>query len=101
MESSIDKYVTSIYPNSIKSSALPKIPLTRGSSRKRLFQEDDYTDFDENETISTLKYIHKSDCTTRYDYKRYDDHIVLRRQITNKLNMPKVSECIRIIMSYM
>ena len=38
-----------------KAPGLPKIPLTRGSKRKRIFQEDEYTDF----TISTLNYLTK------------------------------------------
>lgn len=53
----IDKSVPSIYPNTIKSSALPKIPLTRGSSKKGIFQEDEHNDFVANDAVSTLNYI--------------------------------------------
>ena len=41
--------VPSIYPNT-----LLKIPITRRSSRKWIFQEDEYTDFVANDTIITL-----------------------------------------------
>ena len=85
-----------ICPISIKSSALPKISLTRGSPRKWTFQEDKYIHFVKNDAVSNFNYITKEDCTARYSFKRYDDHIALRRQITKELHIPKVSECIRI-----
>ena len=40
-------------------------------------------------------YINKKDYTAGYIFQIYDDHIVLRRQITNELHIPKVSECTR------
>ena len=53
------KPVLSIYQNSIKSLVIPKISLTRGSPRKQVFQDDEYTDFAANDTISTMNYITK------------------------------------------
>ena len=71
----------SIYPNSIQSSDLPKIPLTSRSPRKKSFQEDQHADFAANDTISTLNDITKQGCTTGYIFKRHDDHTVLPRKI--------------------
>ena len=56
----------SIYPNSIQSSALPKLPLTTGAPRKQMFQEDEYTDFLANDIVSKLNYITKQDCAAGY-----------------------------------
>ena len=53
------KPVPSISGNSIQSSASPKIPLPRRSPRKWIFQEDKYSDFVANDTISILNYITK------------------------------------------
>ena len=71
----------SIYPNSIQSSDVPKIPLTSRSPRKKSFQEDQHVDFAANDTISALNDITKQDCTTGYIFKRHDDHTVLPKQI--------------------
>lgn len=60
------KSAPSIYPNSIQSSAFPKIQLSGGSPRKWILQKDEYTDFVANETISTLNYITKYNCTAGY-----------------------------------
>ena len=53
------KRVPSIYPNSVQSWALPKIPLTWEKPRKQVFQEDWYNNFDANETTNILNYIIK------------------------------------------
>ena len=42
-------------------------------------------------------YITKHDCTAGHTFKRYDDHIAWRRHIIiNELQIPKLSEYIRI-----
>ena len=87
------KSAPSIYPNSIQSSAFPKIQLSGASPRKWILQKDEYTDFVANETISTLNYITKYNCTAGL---KIWDHTVLRRQVTNELHARKVSEYIRI-----
>ena len=82
------KPVPNIQLYSIQSSALPKIPLTRGSLRKWIFQEDKYTDFAAKDTISSLNYKQIGG----YIFKRCDHYIMLRRQINNEIHIPKVSE---------
>ena len=49
----------SIYPSSIQNSALPKISLTTGSPKKRIFQEDLHIGFIANDTISASNYVTK------------------------------------------
>ena len=71
------------------------INLLESAPEKQVFQEDINTDFAANDRISTLDYVTKQDRLAGYIFKRYDDHIVLCRQILNELHIPKVSECIR------
>ena len=64
--------------------------------RKLIIQEYEYTVFISNDTISVFNKITEKKCPVGNTFIKYDDHIVLRRQITNELHIPEVRpECIR------
>ena len=90
------KPIPSIYPSHIQSPTLPKAPSTRRSPRKRSLQPDEYSEFIAKDNIHSLQNINEKDCPVGFTFTKYDDHIVLYRQVTNELHIPEVKECIRI-----
>ena len=59
-----------------------KIPSTRKSPRKRIFQEDEYADFTANDTIGAFNNIPEKKYPVGETFLRYDDHNVWQRHIT-------------------
>ena len=63
--------------------------------RPPLAASEDYQGISQKDKISTLNCVTKWGFTAGYIFKRYDDRIELRKQITNKLHIPKVGDYIR------
>ena len=70
-------------------------PLAASEDYQGISQKDKSLIFVANDTVSTLNCVTKWGCTAGYIFKRYDDRIELRKQITNKLHIPKVGDYIR------
>ena len=52
----------------------------------------EYANFLANDEVSTLNKITETDGKEGYIFNRHDDHIVLHREITNKLHMSEDRE---------
>ena len=79
--------------------ALPKIVSARGLLRKRIFQEDEYADFVANYAV--INNMTEKHSPAGYIFKRNDNHIVLRRQISNQVRIPELVNALALIMIYM
>ena len=72
------------------------VSVPRKSPRKRLFQEDQYQKFLENDAISSYDDIDEKLTPTGYTLTRFDQHLVFYKLELNELSVPEVKECIRI-----
>ena len=72
------------------------VSVPRKSPRKRLFQEDQYQKFLENDVISSYADIDEKLTPTGYTLTRFDQHLVFYKLELNELSAPEVNECIRI-----
>ena len=88
--------VPNVSTKCIQNPALPKIPTTKRSSRKRIFQEEEHLDFIANDTISLFNNVIEKNCPGDNILIRCDNYFMQRKQITSELHVPEVRECIRI-----
>ena len=80
----------------MKTSSTYKVSLRRKSPKKRVFQEDQYDEFERNNNIIGLERITESDCPQGYLYTRYEDHVDFHKIVLNGLHVPEVRACIRV-----
>ena len=74
----------------------PRISAPRKSPKKRLFQEDQYQKFLDDDMIRSYDEIDDTLTPTGYTLTRYDHHLVFYKVTINNLSVPEVTECIRI-----
>ena len=86
--------------NSIQKPALSQIPSTRKSPRKRIFRENEHADFIANNAISIFDNITEKNCSGT-TFIRYDDHIVLCRQIKKNVMYQKLQIASELTMRYL
>ena len=102
-ENSIDKVFKtylSIYKNNFQSDSLPKIQSTRRSSSKKTYQEDYSADFVANSTMIALNNITEKNFPAGDVFARYDDPIMICRQITSEIHTPEIM-LLKLILSQM
>ena len=78
--------------NHLKSS----VSVPRKSPTKRVYQEDQLHVFEEQDKIKSFDDIDSKLAALGYTFQRYDDHVVFYRLQTNDLNVPEVTDCVRV-----
>ena len=84
------KTYLSIYKNNFQSDSLPKIESTQISSSKKISQEDYSADFVANSAMIALNNITEKNFPAGDAFARYDDPIIICRQITNEIHTPDI-----------
>ena len=79
-------------PNHLKS----PVSVLRKSPTKRVYQEDQLHVFEEQDKIKSFDDIDSKLAPLGYTFQRYDDHVVFYRLQTNDLNVPEVTDCVRV-----
>ena len=72
------------------------VSVPRKSPRKRLFQEDQYQKFLDNDVIKCFDEIDEKLTPTGFTLTKFDQHLVFYKLELNELSVPEVQECIRI-----
>ena len=66
------------------------------SPTKRVYQQDQFKLFEEQDKIKSFDDIDSMLTPTGYTFQKYDDHVVFYRLETNMLNVPEVTDCVRV-----
>ena len=72
------------------------VSVPRKSPTKRVYQEDQLHVFEEQDKIKSFDDIDSKLAPLRYTFQRYDDHVVFYHLQTNDLNVPEVTDCVRV-----
>ena len=72
------------------------VSVPRKSPMKRVYQEDQLHVFEEQDKIKSCDDIDSKLTPLGYTFQRYDDHVVFYRLQTNDLNVPEVTDCVRV-----
>ena len=68
------------------------ISVPRKSPTKRVYQQDQFKLFEEQDIIKSFDDIDSKG----YTFQKYDDHVVFYHLETNVLNVPEVTDCVRV-----
>ena len=90
------KPVPTIHPSVISKSSIPTINLERKSPTKRIYQNDQRSEFLKNDLIKNLNCITDIPCPSGYQMLKHNDHIVFYKMLFNEFSIPEVIECIRV-----
>ena len=66
------------------------------SPKKRVYQEDQFKLFKEQDKIKSFDDIDSTLTPPGYTFQKYDDHVVFYHLETNVLNVPEVTDCVRV-----
>ena len=72
------------------------VSVPRKSPTKRVYQEDQLHVFEEQDKIKSFDDIDSKLAPLGYTFQRYDDHVAFYRLQTNDLNVPEVTDCVRV-----
>ena len=72
------------------------VSVPRKLPTKRVYQEDQLHVFEEQDKIKSFDDIDSKLAPLGYTFQRYDDHVVFYRLQTNVLNVPEVTDCVRV-----
>ena len=69
------------------------ISVPRKSPTKRVYQQDQFKLFEEQDKIKSFDDIDSTLTPPGYTFQKYDDHVVFYHLETNVLNVPEVTDC--------
>ena len=69
------------------------VSIPRKSPTKRVYQQDQFKLFEEQDKIESFDDIDSTLAPSGYTFQKYDDHVVYYRLETNVLNVPEVANC--------
>ena len=72
------------------------ISVPRKSPTKRVYQQDQFKLFEEQDKIKSFDDIDSTLTPPGYTFQKYDDHVVFYHLETNVLNVPEVTDCVRV-----
>ena len=72
------------------------ISVPRKSPTKRVYQQDQFKLFEEQDKIKSFDDIDSTLTPPGYTFQKYDDHVVFYHLETNMLNVPEVTDCVRV-----
>ena len=72
------------------------ISVPRKSLAKRVYQQDQFKLFEEQDKIKSFDDIDFTLTPPGYTFQKYDDHVTFYHLETNVLNVPEVTECVRV-----
>ena len=72
------------------------VPVPRKSPTKRVYQQDQFKLFDEQDKIKSFHDIDSALSLPGYTFENYDDHVVFYHLETNVLNVAEVTDCLRV-----
>ena len=90
---------TIFYPEESQLSAEPKyspISVPRKSLTKRVYQQDQFKLSREQEKIKSFDDIDSTLTPMGYTFQKYDNHVAFYHLETNMLNVPEVTDCVRL-----
>ena len=86
-------YVTQ---SSSPSNLISPVTIPRKSTRKQIFQDEQYETFLVNDSIKNLSNINENLAPPEYSFQQRDDHVKFFRLDDNEMLVPEVTEGIRI-----
>ena len=72
------------------------VSVPRKSSTKRVYQQDQFKLFEEQDKIKSFDDIDSTLTPQGYTFQKNDDHVVFYHLETNVLNVPEVTDCVRV-----
>ena len=72
------------------------ISVPRKSPTKRVYQQDQFKLFEEQDKIKSFDDIDSTLTPQWYACQKYDDHVVIYHLETKMLNVPEVTGCVRV-----
>ena len=72
------------------------VSVPRKSPTKRVYQQDQFKLFEEQDKIKSFNDIDSTLILLGYTIQKYDDHVVFYCLETNVLNVPEVTDCVRV-----
>ena len=72
------------------------VSVPRKSPTKRVYQQDQFKLFEEQDKIKSFDDIDSTLTPPGYTFQKYDDHVVFYHLETNVLNVPEVTDCVRV-----
>ena len=73
-----------------------RVYVPRTSPTKRVYQQDQFKLFEEQDKIKSFDDIDSTLTPLGYTFQKYDDHVVFYHLETNVLNVPEVTDCVRV-----
>ena len=72
------------------------VSVPRKSPTKRVYQQDQFNLFEEQDKVKRFNDIDSTLTPQGYTFQKYDDHAVFYHLATNVLNVPEVTDCVRV-----